>query len=68
MAKKQTMCKPCGRGASPIGHIFYLVGIYVLTGGLLQSLNYKDVFTSAIFWGILLMSMGACSAHVARRE
>ena len=58
MAKKK---EACCKGAA-VGHIFALVGFYILTWGLIGSAGFGDVLKSPIFWGLFLIGMSICSA------
>ncbi|MFH1451911.1 MAG: hypothetical protein ABIF88_01915 [archaeon] len=60
MAKQK---KKCCSGAMMYAHIFAIVGIYVLTCGLIGSYSLSDVLTSAIFWGLIFIGIAHCMKH-----
>lgn len=70
MAKKKEMnemsdksTKGCCRGGVFI-HVVAIVGMYLLTWGLIGSSSLGDVLSSPIFWGLLLLGAANCGkAH-----
>ncbi|MCK5615367.1 hypothetical protein KAR91_76595 [Candidatus Pacearchaeota archaeon] len=70
MAKKKEMKDMSDKSTkgyykgSAIMHIIAVVGMYLLTWGLIGSASLGDVLTSPIFWGLLLLgSANCCKAH-----
>jgi hypothetical protein len=56
--KKENCCK----GAT-VEHIFALVGMYILTWGLIGSAGFSMVIGSPIFWGLFLIGMSLCGRY-----
>jgi len=48
----------CCSGYGIVAHIFSLVGIYLLTWGLIGLSNFGTVLKSPIFWGLILILAG----------
>ncbi len=67
MVKKKEE-KKCCNGAGIFGRIFALGGMYLLTGGLIDSFAFGDVFTSPIFWGLFLIGMASCAMRAAQNN
>lgn len=45
-----------------VSGLFSIVGVYVLTWGLIGSANFTTVLKDPIFWGLVLILCGFCSA------
>jgi len=59
--------KNCCNGSGILAHIFFIVGAYVLTWGLIGSGSFGAVLKSPVFWGILLILCGFCSVHASKK-
>lgn len=55
------------KGPAVVGHLFALVGMYVLSWGLIGSSSPEVVLKSPIFWGLILLGMAMCSMAVAHK-
>lgn len=52
------MNKECCKGYRLIAHLLSVGGIYLLAGGLLESMKVLTVLKSPIFWGLFLILAG----------
>ena len=60
------MKKECCKGYKLIAHVLSVGGIYLLTMGLINDVNFVTVIKSPIFWGLFLILAGfhsMCMMH-----
>jgi len=58
----------CCSGYKIVAHIFSIVGIYLLTWGLIGSSNIWTVLKSPIFWGLILILAGFHSVGMMHKK
>ncbi len=64
--KKNKACQTSG--AVAMGHILFVVGIYVLTWGFIGSAGLGAVLKSPIFWGLFVIGLGMCAMASAHKN
>jgi hypothetical protein len=55
-------------GLLVLGHIFFVVGCYIITWGIKGSANFKAVLTEPLFWGLFVLLLGFCSVALWRSK
>ena len=53
----------CNCGVHVVGHILALIGVYILTWGLVGAASFGIVLKSPIFWGLVLILAGNCKMN-----
>lgn len=64
--KKNQSCCLISKNFAVMGHTLFIVGIYLITWGLIESASLGTVLKSPIFWGLFVLGIGKCimvSAH-----
>ncbi len=56
----------CCNGSGIVAHILFIVGIYILTWGLIGSSSVGTVLASPVFWGLFLILAGFCSIATSK--
>jgi len=65
MPSGKRCCRGFG-GMMAVAHILLLIGIYVLTAGLLRTFRWEFVLRDPIFWGLILIFAAFCMFKKAK--